>query len=68
MGLPGRSSNPRQKFKENKIQKKLIFEFCLSFKFASGSLHFPLLRALKITLYAVFFFLNIFMNVQEGKI
>ena len=53
MGLPGANSNLTQKFKENKIQKILNFEFCHSFEFTSGSLHFPLFRTLKIISYTL---------------
>ena len=56
--LPGANLNLRQKFKKNKIQKN--FEFCLSFEFASGSLHFPLLITLKSIFYIKHLFYKIF--------
>ena len=36
MGLRGTDLNLAQKFQENKILKKLNFEFCLSFKSVPG--------------------------------
>ena len=41
MGLRGTDLNLAQKFQENKILKKLNFEFCLSFKSVPGQPPFP---------------------------
>ena len=42
------------------------FEFCLSFDFASASLHFPLLRTLKIISYMFKYFLNFVWGILKS--
>ena len=63
IGLPEANSNLRMKFKENKIQKN--FEFCLSFEFVLSSLHFPLLRTLKVNFYILKYFLNFVLETLK---
>ena len=56
MGLPGTHLNLDKNSRKQNL-KILNFEFCLSFKSAPCSLHFPLLRTLKdYFLYAKIFF------------